>query len=92
VSGNDVTHGKPNPEPYLIALQKSGFSHHECLVIENAPLGIQSAKAAGLYTLAVNTGPLENQILLKAGADELHSSTQTMAKQLTERLARPTHP
>ena len=69
ISGNDVKHGKPNPEPYLTALQKSGFRSDEVIVIENAPLGIQSAKAAGIFTIAVNTGILKDSDLWESGAD-----------------------
>lgn len=69
ISGKNVIHGKPHPEPYLAALNKSGFLAHEVLVIENAPLGVQSAKAAGIFTLAVNTGVLEDRVLWEAGAD-----------------------
>ncbi len=75
VSGNDVKQGKPHPEPYLIALEKSGFKKEECIVVENAPLGVESAKAAGIYSIAVNTGKLNGQVLLDAGADELFEST-----------------
>ena len=69
ISGKNVVYGKPNPEPYLAALHKSGFLAHEVLVIENAPLGVESAKAAGIFTLAVNTGILEDIVLWEAGAD-----------------------
>ena len=69
VSGRDVTHGKPHPEPYLTALEKSGLKADEVVVIENAPLGIQSAKAAGIYTVAVNTGILDDCVLWDSGAD-----------------------
>jgi len=69
ISGNDVRHGKPNPEPYLMALKKSGFNSLEVIVIENAPLGIQSAKAAGIFTVAINTGILDDSVLLDSGAD-----------------------
>ena len=69
VSGRDVTHGKPHPEPYLTALEKSGLNASEVVVIENAPLGIQSAKAAGIYTVAVNTGILNDRVLWDSGAD-----------------------
>lgn len=55
VSGEDVAHGKPNPEPYLTAAHKLGLGIEECMVIENAPLGIRSAKNAGMYCLAVPT-------------------------------------
>lgn len=53
VTADDVNHGKPDPEPYLRALQKLGVSPKEALVIENAPLGIRSAKAAGLKVVAI---------------------------------------
>ena len=71
ICGRDVTHGKPDPEPYLTALHKSGLLADEVIVIENAPLGIQSAKAAGIYTVAINTGILDDSILWESGADLL---------------------
>jgi len=37
--------------------------------VENAPLGVEAAKAAGLFTIAVNTGPLEKEVLTNSGAD-----------------------
>lgn len=71
VTGNDVKHGKPHPEPYLMGLEKARVSADEAMVVENAPLGVQSAHAAGIYTLAANTGPLADQVLLDAGADQV---------------------
>lgn len=71
ISGRDVRHCKPHPEPYLTALHKSGLLADQVIVIENAPLGIQSAKAAGIYTVAINTGILDDLILLESGADLL---------------------
>jgi beta-phosphoglucomutase len=47
--------GKPAPDPYATALKSSGLDADECLVLENAPLGIQSSKAAGLRTAAITT-------------------------------------
>lgn len=55
ISGEDVTRGKPDPEPYLTAVRKLGLETEECMVIENAPLGIKSAKNAGIYCVAVPT-------------------------------------
>ena len=69
IAGADVSIGKPHPEPYLKALERSGLSKENVIIIENAPLGIQSAKAAGVYTVAVNTGLLKNDILKSSGAD-----------------------
>jgi len=86
ISGHDVVKGKPDPEPYLIALKRSGFEKEECIVVENAPLGIQSAKCAGIYTIAVNTGILKDEILIASGADELYPDS----KELSQRLLRET--
>lgn len=69
VTAFDVKHGKPHPEPYLMGLEKAGVNASEAIVIENAPLGVEAAHAAGIYTIAVNTGPLSPKVLLDAGAD-----------------------
>jgi len=69
VTGFDVKIGKPHPEPYLMGLQKAGVKAEEAIVVENAPLGVESAKGAGIFTIAANTGPLEDSILKDAGAD-----------------------
>ena len=61
--------GKPDPEPYLKAWERSGLTKEQCIVIENAPLGVRSGKAAGLTVYAVNTGILTREDLLKEGAD-----------------------
>lgn len=55
VTGNDVKEGKPSPEPYLKAVEMLGIRKDECIVIENAPLGVESAKRAGLYCVAIPT-------------------------------------
>jgi beta-phosphoglucomutase-like phosphatase (HAD superfamily) len=43
-------------------------------VVENAPLGVQASVAAGIFTIAVNTGPIDGQVLLDAGANLLFPS------------------
>ena len=53
MSGDDSVRGKPHPDPYLNAATKLGVLPQECLVIENAPLGIKSAKRAGIYCIAI---------------------------------------
>lgn len=79
VTAFDVTHGKPHPEPYLMGMKKGELTPHECIVVENAPLGIQAAKAAGIFTIAVNTGPLPDEALLHEGADLLFPSMQALS-------------
>ncbi len=69
VTGLDVKIGKPNPEPYLMGMQKGGLQANETIVIENAPKGVRSAHSAGCFTVAVNTGPLADSILWNEGAD-----------------------
>ena len=71
ISSFDVQYGKPNPEPYLKAWTRSGFKKEECMVVENAPLGVRAAKAAELFTCAVNTGPLPDSDLAAEGADRI---------------------
>lgn len=53
VTFDDVTQGKPDPEPFLLGAQWLGFEPTSCLVIEDAPTGLRSAHAAGCTTLAV---------------------------------------
>lgn len=55
VAGDQVTCGKPFPEPYLTALKRLGKKPSEAIVIENAPYGILSAKRAGIYCIALCT-------------------------------------
>lgn len=55
ITGTDVRDGKPHPEPYLKALQLLHVKPKDAIVIENAPLGIASAKGAGLRCLAIAT-------------------------------------
>jgi len=80
ISGKDVLHGKPHPEPYLTALKRSGFAPEDVVVIENAPLGVQAAKAAGIYTICINTGILVDEILWNAGADVVVKEVHQLEK------------
>lgn len=76
----DVPRGKPHPDPYLIGMQKAGgLSASEAIVVENAPLGVRAGIAAGCYTIAVNTGPLPDQVLLDAGASILFPSMPALS-------------
>ena len=85
VTAYDVKFGKPHPEPYLMGLKKVGVEASEAIVIENAPLGVESGKAAGIYTIAVNTGPLPDKVLLDSGADCVYHTMFELLEDL-ERL------
>jgi HAD superfamily hydrolase (TIGR01509 family) len=80
VTGFDVKQGKPFPEPYLKGLQKAGIKPEEGIVVENAPLGVQAGHAAGIFTIAANTGPLEDEVLKNAGADIVLPGMMDVAK------------
>lgn len=94
VTAFDVKHGKPNPEPYLMGLEKAGrklslpssLPAGQAIVVENAPLGVQAAKAAGIFTIAVNTGPLDDSILKDAGADIILPSMKALAEYFQNEL------
>ncbi len=82
ITGEDVKHGKPNPEPYLTGLERAGVKANEAIVIENAPLGVKAGAAAGIFTVAVNTGPIPAQSLYEAGANVVFDSMPGFAEQI----------
>jgi HAD superfamily hydrolase (TIGR01509 family) len=53
VCAGDYTHGKPSPEPFLLAAQRLGVDPSRCLVFEDAEVGIQSATAAGMASVRI---------------------------------------
>ena len=82
VTAYDVKYGKPNPEPYLMGLEKSGnLKSNQAIVIENAPRGVESSVAAGIFTIAINTGPLDPQVLKDAGANIVLPSMKALYDQ-----------
>jgi HAD superfamily hydrolase (TIGR01509 family) len=57
ISADDVTKGKPDPEPYLLACSRLSLKPEDCLVLEDAAMGIASAKSAGCKCIAVRGTP-----------------------------------
>ena len=53
VTADDVTRGKPYPDPFLLAARRLGVDPRRCLVVEDAPSGLQAARDAGCFSLAV---------------------------------------
>lgn len=68
VTSSDVKHGKPSPEPYRKGAEMLGFAPEDCIVVEDAPAGIKSGKAAGARVIAFPTTAPEEE-LRAAGAD-----------------------
>ncbi|GGM00241.1 phosphatase [Streptomyces fumigatiscleroticus] len=55
VAADDVTRGKPDPEPYLLAARCLGVDPARCVVFEDAPAGLRAGRAAGMTTVALAT-------------------------------------
>jgi mannitol-1-/sugar-/sorbitol-6-phosphatase len=55
VTAEDVRHGKPDPEGYLLAARRLGVNPGECVVVEDAPAGVSAGRAAGARVVAVTT-------------------------------------
>jgi beta-phosphoglucomutase len=64
VNGRDVKHGKPDPEIFLTAAKKLGLAPENCAVIEDAPVGLEAARRAGMAAIAL-TGTADRQALAK---------------------------
>lgn len=83
----DVKRGKPNPDPYLMGLKKAGnYAPSEGIVVENAPLGVRAGVAAGCYTVAINSGPLDDSVLINEGANILFPTIREFADNWEEVL------
>ena len=68
ITADDITHGKPDPEPYLKAASVLGFAPSDCLVVEDVPSGIRSGKAANARVIALRSTDTDEN-LRAAGAD-----------------------
>jgi sugar-phosphatase len=70
ISADDVTQGKPSPQPYLMGANKLGIPVDQCVVVEDAPIGVRSGKAAGMCVIGIaSTHP--DKELLDVGVDFL---------------------
>lgn len=86
VTSASVTHGKPHPEPFLKGLELAGADAANAIGIDNAPLGVASAHAAGITAIGVVTGPVPSEALSGAGADIVFNSMPDCAKILPQLL------
>lgn len=62
VSADDITRGKPDPEPYLVGARRLDVDPARCLVVEDAPAGLRSGRSAGAATLAVTTTSTHDEV------------------------------
>jgi sugar-phosphatase len=84
ITADDVTHGKPHPEPYLKGAEGMGLSPAECLVIEDAPAGIQAARAGGMKVVGITStygaGALERADAVISGLGQIRVSPNGSGK------------
>jgi sugar-phosphatase len=77
VTASDITQGKPHPEPYLKAAAQLGVDPAACVVVEDAPAGIEAARAAGMRVLAVATTH-DREVLGRA--DAIYATTADVVR------------
>jgi HAD superfamily hydrolase (TIGR01509 family) len=85
VTGSDVTHIKPHPELYLKAVETLGLPAESCIAFEDSPKGVQSAKAAGLFCVAVSN-PITRHADLTEGDILLSSLAEMLLEELERRF------
>ena len=91
---DSVTHVKPHPEPFLKAAESLGLTPGKCLVVENAPLGIRSARAAGMWCAAISSTMPEDKlgeahIVLESAMELVEESTWERLRGIIEREKEP---
>jgi len=78
ITGDEIKHGKPHPEPYQKTVKKLGIAPKNCLVIEDSTNGIKSAKAAGSIAVGITTS-FPKKTLQNAGADYVVDTFQELS-------------
>jgi sugar-phosphatase len=71
ITVDDVARGKPHPDPFLAAAERLDVDPARCLVVEDAPMGLKAARAAGCFTLAVVTTTPREALEADAIVDDL---------------------
>lgn len=85
ITAASVVHGKPHPEPYLKAMTLADAEPWQCIAIDNAPLGVESASRSGAFTVGIVTGPITPDTLYDAGADIVYTSMHDLRNDLFAR-------
>jgi beta-phosphoglucomutase-like phosphatase (HAD superfamily) len=87
INGNDVKEGKPSPQGFLLGAERLGVEPRNCVVMEDAVVGVRAAKRAGMYCVGVtNTCPREDISEADVVVDSLEEIT---VKTIEELLSSP---
>lgn len=86
ITGTDVTKGKPHPQVFLLAAERLGCEPKNCLVVEDAPAGVQAAHAAGMACIGMASTGRTAEDLHEAEyiVDQLSEITTTKIRELIE--------
>ncbi|MFC5720737.1 HAD family hydrolase [Streptomyces gamaensis] len=72
VAADDVRRGKPDPEPFLLGAQRLGVDPADCVVFEDAPVGLAAARAAGMRSVALTTTHPQEDLIADHVIEGLH--------------------
>jgi beta-phosphoglucomutase len=87
VSAEDTERGKPDPQVFLVAADRLGVPPPRCLVMEDAPAGVQAAKAGGMKCIAVSfVGHHSDAALKQAGADLVVKTLEQVSVEIIRRI------
>ncbi|MFJ4723372.1 HAD-IA family hydrolase [Streptomyces luteogriseus] len=84
VAADDVTRGKPDPEPYLLAARALGVDPAHCVVFEDAPAGLAAGRAAGMTTVALTTTHRAHELHADLVVEDLSSLSALVTEQGVE--------
>jgi beta-phosphoglucomutase len=86
VNGMDVTHGKPQPDIFLAAAHKLNLPPDRCAVVEDAPVGVEAARRAGMAVVAITgTAPREKLSAADLVIDDFTRLSPEMIEQIIEK-------
>ncbi|MFJ3511738.1 HAD-IA family hydrolase [Streptomyces luteogriseus] len=84
VAADDITRGKPDPEPYLLAARALGVDPSHCVVFEDAPAGLAAGRAAGMTTVALTTTHQAHELHADLVVEDLSSLSALVTEQGVE--------
>ncbi|MFF9279377.1 HAD-IA family hydrolase [Streptomyces griseosporeus] len=89
IAADDITRGKPDPEPYLLAARRLGADPARCVVFEDAPAGLAAGRAAGMTTVALATTHPARELDADLVVDDLSALSALVTDTGVEIAVRP---
>jgi beta-phosphoglucomutase len=91
ISGDEVTRPKPDPEIYLAAAQRLGVTPESCVAFEDSPVGIESAKRAGMKCVGIASTFPADQLRTETKAERVVASFEELSLPALRQLWNTTH-